>query len=177
MAPECLMTGKANKETDVYTFGIIALEICCGRSPVEPTAKEKQIRLVEWVWDLYGLGKLFDDADLRLSNDFDEEQMERLMIFGLWCAHPDCDLRPSIRQAINVLNLEASLPRLPLKMSVPMYYSPLVLQTISGGATISESSHTQFSDFSNSITSSSKLFESPSSTSTPSVSLLHCHVK
>ncbi|WJZ84165.1 hypothetical protein VitviT2T_003784 [Vitis vinifera] len=72
MAPECLMTGKANKETDVYTFGIVALEICCGRSPVEPIAKEKQIRLVEWVWDLYGLGKLFDDADLRLSNDFDE---------------------------------------------------------------------------------------------------------
>ncbi|RVX10184.1 hypothetical protein CK203_016154 [Vitis vinifera] len=61
-------------------------------------------------------------------------------------------------------------------MFVPMYYSPLVLQTISGGATISESSHTQFSDFSNNTTSSSKLFESPSSASTPSVSLLHCHV-
>ena len=161
MAPECLMTSKASKETDVYTFGIVALEICCGRSPVESIAKEKQIILVEWVWDLYGLGKLFDAADPRLSNDFDEEQMERLMIFGLWCAHPDCDLRPSIRQTINVLNLEASLPRLPLKMSVPMYYSPLVLQTILGGATISESSHTQFSDFSNSTTSSSKLFESP----------------
>ncbi|KAL6313123.1 hypothetical protein AAG906_021654 [Vitis piasezkii] len=110
--------------------------------PVEPKAKEKQIRLVEWVWDLYGVGKLVDAADPRLSDDFDEEQMERLMIVGLWCAHPDCNLRPSIRQAINVLNSEASLPLLPLKMPVPMYYSPPVLQTISCGPTISESSHT-----------------------------------
>ncbi|KAL6347091.1 hypothetical protein AAG906_012342 [Vitis piasezkii] len=154
MAPECLLTGKASKETDVYSFGIVALEICCGRRPVEPKAKEKQIRLVEWVWDLYGVGKLVDAADPRLSNDFDEEQMERLMIVGLWCAHPDCDLRPSIRQAINVLNSEASLPLLPLKMPVPMYCSPPVLQTISRGAPISESSHTQYSDFSNSTTSS-----------------------
>ncbi|KAL6346980.1 hypothetical protein AAG906_012231 [Vitis piasezkii] len=115
MAPECLLTGKASKETDVYSFGIVALEICCGRRPVEPKAKEKQIRLVEWVWDLYGVGKLVDAADPRLSDDFDEEQMERLMIVGLWCAHPDCNLRPSIRQAINVLNSEASLPLLPLK--------------------------------------------------------------
>ena len=173
MAPECLMTGKASKETDVYSFGIVALEICCGRRPVEPKAKKEQIRLVEWVWDLYGVGKLVDATDPRLSDDFDEEQMERLMIFGLWCAHPDCDLRPSIRQAINVLNSEASLPLLPLKMPVPMYYSPPVLQTISCGPTISESSHTQFSNFSNSTTSSSKLFESPSSTSTPAASLLH----
>ncbi|RVW67260.1 L-type lectin-domain containing receptor kinase IX.2 [Vitis vinifera] len=127
------------------------MEICCGRRPVEPKAKEKQIRLVEWVWDLYGVGKLVDAADPRLSDDFDEEQMERLMIVGLWCAHPDCNLRPSIRQAINVLNSEASLPLLPLKMPVPMYYSPPVLQTISCGPTISESIHT----------SSSKLFESP----------------
>ena len=163
MAPECLMTGKASKETDVYSFGIVALEICCGRRPVEPKAKEKQIRLVECVWDLYGVGKLVDAADPRLSDDFDEEQMERLMIVGLWCTHPDCNLRPSIRQAINVLNSEASLPLLPLKMPVPMYYSPPVLQTISCGPTISESIHT----------SSSKLFESPSSTSTPAASLLH----
>ncbi|RVX10272.1 L-type lectin-domain containing receptor kinase IX.1 [Vitis vinifera] len=121
MAPECLLTGKASKETDVYSFGIVALEICCGRRPVEPKAKKEQIRLVEWVWDLYGVGKLVDATDPRLSDDFDEEQMERLMIVGLWCAHPDCNLRPSIRQAINVLNSEASLPLLPLKMPVPMY--------------------------------------------------------
>ncbi|KAM3238696.1 hypothetical protein T459_11699 [Capsicum annuum] len=46
------------------------------------------------------------------------------MITGLWCAHPESNLRPSIRQAIHVLNFEASLPNLPMKMPVPVYYSP-----------------------------------------------------
>ncbi|RWR77350.1 Concanavalin A-like protein lectin/glucanase superfamily [Cinnamomum micranthum f. kanehirae] len=61
---------------------------------------------------------------LRLAKEFDEEQMGRLMILGLWCAHPDHNLRPSIRQVISVLTLEASLPSLPSKMPVPMYVAP-----------------------------------------------------
>ncbi|KAL6347807.1 hypothetical protein AAG906_026336 [Vitis piasezkii] len=161
MAPECFTTGKASKESDVYSFGIVALEICCGRRAVETKAEENQIRLVEWVWDLYGVGKLLEAADPRLSADYDEQQMERLMIVGLWCAHPDCNARPSMRQAMSVLNSEALLPLLPIKMPVPMFYAPPALQT-------SYSNHTQFSN----STDSSKFSES-SSTLTQSASLLH----
>ena len=60
----------------------------------------------------------------RLENEFDEDQIERLMVVGLWCAHPDYKLRPSMRQAISVLNFEAPLPVLPSKMPVPMYCAP-----------------------------------------------------
>nr|DAD45428.1 TPA_asm: hypothetical protein HUJ06_003658 [Nelumbo nucifera] len=31
MAPECVTTGKTSKESDVYSYGIVALEIACGR--------------------------------------------------------------------------------------------------------------------------------------------------
>lgn len=79
--------------------------------------------LLEWVWELYGEGRLLDAADPRLAGDFDVEQMERLMIVGMWCAHPDYNLRPSIRQAIHALNFEAPLPALPLKMPVATYFS------------------------------------------------------
>ncbi|KAL6347726.1 hypothetical protein AAG906_026255 [Vitis piasezkii] len=171
MAPECFMTGKASKESDVYSFGIVALEICCGRRAVETKAEENQIRLVEWVWDLYGVGKLLEAADPRLSADYDDQQMERLMIVGLWCAHPDCNARPSMREAISVLNSEALLPLLPIKMPVPMYYAPPALQT-SYSTSLSERNHTQFSNSSNGTTDSSKVSES-SSTLSQSASLLH----
>ncbi|KAL6347475.1 hypothetical protein AAG906_025997 [Vitis piasezkii] len=167
MAPECFMTGKASKESDVYSFGIVALEICCGRKAVETTAEENQIRLVEWVWDLYGVGKLLEAADPRLSVDYDDQQMERLMIVGLWCAHPDCNARPSMREAMSVLNSESLLPLLPIKMPVPMYHAPPALQT-SYSTSVSERNHTQFSN----STDSSKLSES-SSTLSQSASLLH----
>ncbi|KAA8531472.1 hypothetical protein F0562_006175 [Nyssa sinensis] len=124
LAPECVTTGKASKESDVYSFGVVALEITCGRRPVQPKAEPSQVRLVEWVWDLYGRGQLLEAADKGLSMELDERQLECLMVVGLWCCHPDYNLRPTIRQVINVLNFEAPLPSLPSKLPVPMYYAP-----------------------------------------------------
>ncbi|KAM0943732.1 putative protein kinase RLK-Pelle-L-LEC family [Dioscorea sansibarensis] len=124
LAPECVVTGRASKETDVYGFGVVALEICSGRRPVEPKEEQHKVKLVEWVWELYGRKNIFDAADSRLETDFDKHQMERLMVVGLWCAHPDYNLRPSIRQVLSVLNCECALPELPGKMPVPMYFAP-----------------------------------------------------
>ncbi|KAE8008295.1 hypothetical protein FH972_004817 [Carpinus fangiana] len=75
-----------------------------------------QVVMVEWVWELYGLGKVLEAVDPRLGGDFDEQQMEHLMIVGLWCAHTDRNLRPTIRQTTHVLNFEAPLPILPSNM-------------------------------------------------------------
>ncbi|KAI4382081.1 hypothetical protein MLD38_008087 [Melastoma candidum] len=124
LAPECVTTGKASKESDVYSFGMVALEIACGRRPVEPRAELSKVRLVEWVWGLYGRGRLSEAADKRLCMEYDEGQMEYLLTVGLWCSHPDYSLRPTIRQAISVLNYEAPLPMLPSKLPVPVYYAP-----------------------------------------------------
>ncbi|KAJ0096558.1 hypothetical protein Patl1_28374 [Pistacia atlantica] len=63
-------------------------------------------------------------ADQRLLGDFQVEPLKRLMMLGLWCAHPDHRLRPSIRQAIQVLNYEAEIPILPKMMPVAIYHEP-----------------------------------------------------
>ncbi|KAL4615068.1 hypothetical protein ACB092_07G097800 [Castanea dentata] len=110
IAPEYVFSGRACKETDVYSFGIVLLEIACGRKPAEPDAKQDEIIMLEWVWELYGAKNLLKAADPRLGGDFDELQMERLMAVGLWCAHPDYNARPSIRKAIHVLDFEVTLP-------------------------------------------------------------------
>ncbi|OMO75786.1 putative kinase [Corchorus olitorius] len=64
-------------------------------------------------------------ADKKLNMAFDIEQMECLMIVGLWCAHPDHNLRPSIRQALQVLNFDAPLPNLSKNISVPKFDVPI----------------------------------------------------
>ncbi|KAJ8572456.1 hypothetical protein K7X08_008967 [Anisodus acutangulus] len=124
MAPKCVMNGKASKESNVYSFGIVALEIASGRRSIDIKAPEDQVRLVEWVWNLYGTGNLVEATDPRLTQMFKEKEMERLMVIGLWCAHPDNKLRPSIRQAIQVLNSDAQLPILPSRMPVATYSPP-----------------------------------------------------
>lgn len=39
IAPDCFTTGKVSKETDVYSFGIVTLEIASGRKPINPRRK------------------------------------------------------------------------------------------------------------------------------------------
>lgn len=124
MAPEYIRTGKASKESDVYSFGMVVLEIATGRRSVDPVEHRSQMDMVEWIWDLYGTGSLLSTADERLENVFDAEQVNCLMIVGLWCTHPDFNIRPSIRQAIQALQFEAAMPNLPVKMPVPIYHVP-----------------------------------------------------
>ncbi|KAI6694983.1 hypothetical protein NL676_022693 [Syzygium grande] len=127
LAPECLRTGRASKESDVYSFGVVVLEIATGRKARDPKNQKSEMSLVEWVWDLFGEGKLLEAIDERMGSDFEEKQVEHLMMVGLWCAHPDWNLRPSMRQAIQVLKFEADVPNLPMKMPEPVYRVPTPL--------------------------------------------------
>ncbi|CAN6338899.1 unnamed protein product [Urochloa humidicola] len=130
MDPDSIINGRASAESDVYSFGIVLLEIACGRRPMVPrrrTGEEEDdgvIHIVQWVWEFYGEGAILDAADERLEGEFDAGEMETVLVVGLWCAHPDRSLRPSIRKAVNVLRGEAPLPNLPARMPVATFMPP-----------------------------------------------------
>ncbi|XP_057420455.1 L-type lectin-domain containing receptor kinase IX.1-like [Lotus japonicus] len=121
LAPEYMHTGKARKESDIFSFGVVLLEIATGRKAIDYQDMEVQETIVEWVWQLYGLGNILAAADPKLCGVFDVQQMECLLVVGLWCANPDCRSRPSIRQVIKVLNFEAPLPVLSQSVPALMY--------------------------------------------------------
>jgi hypothetical protein len=96
------------------------------------------------------------------------------MIVGLWCAHPDRNLRPSIRQTNHVLNFEAPLPILSSNMPRPAHFAPVVNRhsmslSISSLATDYEGRQNPYS--STSYTNSS--MSSSYAVAPPSASLLH----
>jgi len=118
--PEFVNTRHPSTHADVYSFGIVLLEVVSGRSPVVLLQGEAPFVLLKWVWSLYGRNAILDAADERLRSGADElrdECMERVLVVGLWCAHPDQSERPSIAQAMHVLQSEdARLPALPPQM-------------------------------------------------------------
>ncbi|XWS54604.1 hypothetical protein CRYUN_Cryun10bG0103000 [Craigia yunnanensis] len=147
VAPECLETYKAIKESDVYSFGIVALEIASGKraiAVIDRNGKKSKAKLVEWIWELYGRESIFVAADSRLCDNYDKEQMERLLFDGLACAHPDYFARPSIKQAVDIFGLKAQLPVLPLKMPVPTYIAAHQANIVASSA--SNSSQTSASN-------------------------------
>ncbi|BAT02223.1 Os07g0569800, partial [Oryza sativa Japonica Group] len=149
MDPEYAASGKASTASDVYSFGIVLLEMCCGRRPVLLQEQSIRSRLLEWVWDLHGRGAILEAADERLRGgelELDAKQVECVMVVGLWCAHPDRGVRPSIKQALAALQFEAPLPALPPTMPVPTYSSlPSLALYCDAAAASSSSSSAGFS--------------------------------
>ncbi|KAK7836919.1 l-type lectin-domain containing receptor kinase ix.1 [Quercus suber] len=73
---------------------------------------------------LHERGKVLNTVDQRLGGRFDEQQMKYLLVIRLWCAHSKCDRKPSIREAIQVLNFEAPLHLLQLFTPRSSYHTP-----------------------------------------------------
>uniref|UniRef100_A0A0E0KNP4 non-specific serine/threonine protein kinase n=1 Tax=Oryza punctata TaxID=4537 RepID=A0A0E0KNP4_ORYPU len=148
--PECVITGKASTESDMYSFGVVLLEVASGRRPMIVTPRAaaatgggnskddddgggQVFRLVEWAWELYGRGDQSLDAvaDARLGGAFDRWEMERVVGVGLWCAHPDPKARPAIRQAVEALqSRKFRMPVLPRRMPVAVYLQPFAASTM-----------------------------------------------
>ncbi|KAK6934052.1 Protein kinase domain [Dillenia turbinata] len=101
LAPELLQTGRVSIQTDVFGFGVLILEVMCGRRPIE----EGKPPLVDWTWELMSLGELVNALDprLRAKGMFDIEDAERVLQLGLLCANPDPNGRPTMREVVKIL--------------------------------------------------------------------------
>jgi len=49
MAPEYATSGKLTDKSDIFSFGVVLLELITGRKPVDPMQPLGQESLVEWV--------------------------------------------------------------------------------------------------------------------------------
>ncbi|KAK7391285.1 hypothetical protein VNO78_19699 [Psophocarpus tetragonolobus] len=109
LAPEYVYSGVPTVKTDVYSFGVVVLEVATGRKPVEDDGTV----VADYVWGLWEKRKLIEAADPRLMGKFDALEMERMLLVGLLCVHPDYEKRPRVREATRILKKEAPLPLLP----------------------------------------------------------------
>ncbi|PAN11997.1 hypothetical protein PAHAL_2G234000 [Panicum hallii] len=119
MDPGFVSTQRPSAESDIFSFGVVLLEIACGRRPT--TRPNGAPVLLNWVRDMYTRDSILAAADRRLDGEFDDQQMRRVLVAGLWCAHHDQSQRPSIAQAMDLLQREdAELPVLdPVMHSSP----------------------------------------------------------
>lgn len=104
MAPELLHTGKATTETDVYGFGMLVLETITGRPP--SPSPDCEAALLDWVWALWEKGESERVLDPRLARrgGYDPDEVERVVGLGLACSYPDPRARPSMREAVKLLD-------------------------------------------------------------------------
>ncbi|KAJ1289339.1 hypothetical protein BS78_02G156700 [Paspalum vaginatum] len=110
MDPEFVSSQRPSVESDVYSYGVVLLEIACGRRPTTRHPDGTPL-LLNWVRDMYRRNSVLGVVDGRLEGEFDREQMRRMLVAGLWCTHRDRSQRPSITDAMDFLRRQdAELP-------------------------------------------------------------------
>ncbi|XP_059295997.1 LOW QUALITY PROTEIN: probable L-type lectin-domain containing receptor kinase S.5 [Lycium ferocissimum] len=133
MAPESFHIGRATVETDVFAFGVLVLEVACGRKPGKQNEENGYSnRVIECVWDMYKIGRIIDAIDVKLEREFDEEQAECVLILGLACCHPNPYERPSMKTALQILTGESVLPNIPTER--PAFVWPVRAQSTNKAA-------------------------------------------
>jgi serine/threonine protein kinase len=124
MAPELATTCKATTNSDVFSYGILALEVVSGRHCFDTKVPEEQMILLDWVWKCYENEELFKVVDAKLMfNPLEEGRIRMALILGLLCTHPDSNARPTMGYVCQVLVGNANLPTLPLHKPVASYSS------------------------------------------------------
>ncbi|KAF8397230.1 hypothetical protein HHK36_016140 [Tetracentron sinense] len=110
IAPELAHTGKASAMSDVYAYGVLLLEVACGRGPIDPNSAPGHMLLLDWVRECDGVGRVLDVVDPKLNLWYVEKEMVLVLRLGLLCTQSRPEARPSMRQVIWYLNGEDTIP-------------------------------------------------------------------
>ncbi|XP_047052266.1 receptor-like protein kinase HSL1 [Lolium rigidum] len=100
IAPEYAYTLHVTEKSDVFSFGVVILELVTGKSPMAPEIGEKD--LVAWVCDTIDQNGAESVLDQKLADQFKNE-MRRVLNIGLLCVNKSPNNRPPMRSVVKLL--------------------------------------------------------------------------
>ncbi|KAF8407314.1 hypothetical protein HHK36_006441 [Tetracentron sinense] len=103
LAPEYAMWGKLSESCDVYSYGVLLLEIITGRKPLEKLPGGVKRSITEWAEPLIIEGRFKDLVDPKLMGDFNENQLEQAIKVASLCVQSDREKRTNMKEVVNLL--------------------------------------------------------------------------
>ncbi|KAK7402150.1 hypothetical protein VNO78_14187 [Psophocarpus tetragonolobus] len=120
-APDYAMTGQLTFRSDIYSFGVVLLEIITGRKAIDNTKSSKEQNLVAWARPLFRDRKRFCKmVDPLLEGQYPIRGLYQALAIAAMCVQEQPNMRPVIADVVTALNYLASQkydPQIHLKQS------------------------------------------------------------
>ncbi|OVA07226.1 Protein kinase domain [Macleaya cordata] len=97
-------------KADVYSFGIVLLEIICCRKSLDMELVEDEVILVDWVCHCFDVGEL---GKLMTDEEVDIRGFQKMVSLALWCIQDEPSLRPSMKKVVLMMEGIIDIPTLP----------------------------------------------------------------
>ncbi|XP_020682741.1 proline-rich receptor-like protein kinase PERK4 [Dendrobium catenatum] len=113
LAPEYASSGKLTEKSDVFSYGVMLLELITGQRPVGSSHAFMEDSLVDWarpvLFQALADGNYDDVADHRLNGNYDTVEMARMIACAAACVRHSARRRPKMSQIVSALEGNASL--------------------------------------------------------------------
>ncbi|KAJ6978901.1 G-type lectin S-receptor-like serine/threonine-protein kinase [Populus alba x Populus x berolinensis] len=106
MSPEYLMEGRFSEKSDVFSFGVLLLEIVSGRKNAHFYSNEHALSLIGFAWKLWNEGDITCLVDPAISDPCFQVEMFRCIHIGLLCVQELAKDRPAVSTITSMLNSE-----------------------------------------------------------------------
>ncbi|XXG83207.1 hypothetical protein AAC387_Pa10g1013 [Persea americana] len=110
MSPEYAIKGHFSIKSDVFSFGVIVLEIISGKKNTSFTESEDSLSLLGHAWHLWIEGKGMDLIDPSLIESCDAQEVLKCLQVRLLCVQEDPKNRPTMASVVMFLSDSARLP-------------------------------------------------------------------
>ncbi|KAF8029974.1 hypothetical protein BT93_E2407 [Corymbia citriodora subsp. variegata] len=111
MSPEYLMFGHFSVKSDVFSYGVLMLEIITGKKSSQFFTLDCDEDLLGYVWKQWSNRTPLEVVDPALCGAYSMNEVIRCMHIGLLCVHDDMEDRPTMDSVVLMLNSDSiSLP-------------------------------------------------------------------